>query len=178
MHAFKEYIVAEVYGGNCSLLNKLKSRYLNESTNALFMLRCLQFSKNKLRRFYCARTLRRRYGIYCGKGAKIGIGLELPHPQGIIIGEAVQMGDGCRIYQQVTIGSAREGDYKRGLQPQLGNRCQLFAGAKVIGAVTLGNNVAVGANAVLLQDAPDGATCVGVPARVIESKNADCSRIK
>lgn len=168
MPDLKQYINAEVYGGRRSLLGKFKCRYLEESSNALLLLRCSLHSRSRFRRFYCTRTLRRRYGIYCGKNAKIGLGLELPHPQGIIIGEAVVMGEGCRVYQEVTLGSARTGDYKLGLQPHLGNKCQLFAGSKIIGAVTLGDGVAVGANAVLLKDAPDGASCVGVPARVIE----------
>lgn len=172
MPTLKEYIKVEVYGEHRSLLGKIKSRYLSESTNALLLLRCSQFSKNKLRRLYCTKTLRRRYGVYCGKETRIGIGLELPHPQGIVIGESVEIGDGCQIYQQVTLGSARKGDYKFGLQPRLGNRCRLFAGAKVIGDVTLGDNVTVGANAVLLRDAPDGTTCVGVPARVIGDTGA------
>lgn len=167
MLELKRYIEAEVYEGSKGLLGKLKARYLNESTNALLLLRCSLLSKSRIRRFYCTRALRRRYGIYCGKNAKIGIGLELPHPHGIIIGEAVVMGEACRILQQVTLGSARKGDYKLGLQPHLGDRCLLSAGAKIIGAVTLGDGVSVGANAVLLKDAPDGATCVGVPARII-----------
>lgn len=171
MPSLKDYIAREVYGGSSTLPSKLKARYLNESTNALLLLRCSQMSRNPLRRFYCLRTLRRRYGIYCGRGAKIGMGLELPHPQGIVIGEAVVMGEGCRILQQVTLGSARKGDYKQGLQPHLGDRCLISAGAKVIGDVVLGDDVAVGANAVLLKDAPTGSTCVGVPARVVERRS-------
>lgn len=98
-------------------LGRVKSSYLNESTNVLLILRRSQLNKRGFRRFCCTRTLCRRYGVCCGKKTRIGIVFEHPCYQGII-DETVEMVDGCRILQQVTLGCAEKGYYKCGLQPR------------------------------------------------------------
>lgn len=104
------------------------------------------------------------YGIYLSPVAAIGEDLALPHPVGIVIGDGVRIGDGVTIYQNVTIGrrNATFPDY-----PVVENGSTIFAGAVVAGAVRIGRNATVGANAVVISDVPDGATVVGVPARIL-----------
>ena len=75
------------------------------------------------------------------------------------------------IFQGVTIGGMLKENEM--LVPRIGNNVILFAGAKVIGNVTIGNNVVVGANAVVTHDVPDNAVVAGIPARVISMKGAD-----
>ncbi|HBR93329.1 MAG TPA: serine acetyltransferase [Opitutae bacterium] len=97
-----------------------------------------------------------------GRGAEFGERLVLIHSQGIVINGEVRGGDDIMIEHQVTIGA--EGRQA----PQLGSRVFIGAGAKIIGAVKIGDDVKIGANAVVTKDLPDGATAVGVPAKVIK----------
>lgn len=91
----------------------------------------------------------------------IGPGLFFQHGFATIIA-AKRIGSDCWINQQVTVG------YVGDLCPIIGDRVHIAAGAKVIGGVTIGNDVVVGANAVVVKDVPDGCTVVGVPARVVK----------
>lgn len=104
--------------------------------------------------------------------AQIGKGVYIAHFGGIFINENVKIGDYCTISQDITIGIAGRGD-KRGC-PCLGDKVYLAPGCRVIGAVSIGNEVAIGANAVVTKDLPDKAVAVGVPAKVISyNGNAD-----
>jgi len=94
---------------------------------------------------------------------KIGGGLLLPHPNGIIIHPRVTIGVNCLIFQQVTLGT---GGTFQGV-PIIGGHVDIGAGAKILGGITIGNHVRIGANAVVLRDIPDGATAVGIPARIV-----------
>ena len=98
-----------------------------------------------------------------GLEAKLGSGLLLPHPNGVVIHEDARIGDDCMIMQQVTIGMISDGEV-----PIVGNRVYIGAGAKVIGKVVIGDGARVGANAVVLRDVPPNSTAVGIPARIIE----------
>jgi len=99
--------------------------------------------------------------------AKIGGGLLIPHPNGIVIHPEVLIGPNCLIFQQVTLGT---GGPVSG-SPKLGGHVDIGAGAKILGGVTIGDHARIGANAVVLQDVPRGATAVGVPARIIDPTN-------
>lgn len=112
------------------------------------------------------RRLRARFGCFVARKAVIGDRCQFPHPVGIVIGEGAIIGDGCVIYQNVTIGAQRSGDGKRGLYPRIGDNVTIFAGAAILGPVTIGSNATVGANAVVLRDVPDAAVAVGVPATI------------
>jgi serine O-acetyltransferase len=96
----------------------------------------------------------------------IGGGLLIPHPNGIVIHEDAQIGPNCLIFQQVTIG-ARDG---RGVPKILGH-VDIGAGAKILGSITVGPHAAIGANAVVLDDVPEGATAVGIPARIVSRRD-------
>ena len=93
--------------------------------------------------------------------ARLGGGLLLPHPNGIVIHPDAVIGPNCLLFQQVTIGAAHDG------VPRIGSHVDIGAGAKIIGPITLGNYVRVGANAVVTRDVPAGSIVAGIPARVI-----------
>lgn len=93
--------------------------------------------------------------------SRIGGGLLIPHPNGIVIHSDVEIGPNCLIFQQVTIGATAHG------VPKIGGHVDIGAGAKVIGPVTVGAHAVIGANAVVTTDVPAGATAVGIPARIL-----------
>lgn len=94
-------------------------------------------------------------------GSRIGGGLLLPHPNGIVIHPEAEIGPNCLIFQQVTIGANKGG------VPRIGGHVDIGAGAKLLGPITIGDHALIGANAVVLCDVPPGATAVGNPARII-----------
>jgi serine O-acetyltransferase len=98
---------------------------------------------------------------------KLGEGLILPHPNGVVLHPDVTMGPNCMILQQVTIG-AREGS--NGV-PNLGIHVDVGAGAKIFGKITIDDYAVIGANAVVIQDVPRGAIVAGVPAKVIRIRD-------
>jgi serine O-acetyltransferase len=121
------------------------------------------------RRILCAwAVLRHRFwsavtGAEVPLRGRLGGGLLLPHPNGIVIHPDVEIGPNCLIFQQVTLGEQGGGGV-----PRLGGHVDVGAGAKILGGVTVGDHARIGANAVVLCDVPAGALAVGVPARVLE----------
>jgi serine O-acetyltransferase len=95
--------------------------------------------------------------------SRIGGGLALPHPNGVVIHPDATIGPNCCFFQQVTVGVGGTIDGA----PTIGGQVDIGAGAKVLGGVKIGNYARIGANAVVLCDVPEGCTAVGVPARVL-----------
>jgi serine O-acetyltransferase len=104
-------------------------------------------------------------GIEIHPGAKIGEGLFIDHGMGVVIGETAEIGDDCHILQGVTLGGTSLHRTKR--HPTLGNRVVVGAGAKLIGAVVIGDNARIGAGSVVVSNVPENATVVGVPGHVV-----------
>lgn len=100
-------------------------------------------------------------GIEIHPGAKIGKRLFIDHGMGIVIGQTATIGDDCTIYHGATLGGTGKDKLKR--HPDLGDNVLVGCGAKVLGPIHIGNNVKIGANAVVLKDVPDNTTIVGVP---------------
>ena len=121
------------------------------------------------RRYLAARLIsqfsRFLTGIEIHPGAKIGRGVLIDHGMGVVIGETAEVGDGCTIYQGVTLGGTGKDRGKR--HPTLGKNVTVGCGAKILGPLRVGDGAKVAANAVLLQEIPAEATAVGVPARVV-----------
>jgi serine O-acetyltransferase len=105
-------------------------------------------------------------GIEIHPGAIIGRRMVIDHGMGVVIGETAEIGDDVYIYHQVTLGTASSARTKR--HPTLGNGVIVGAGAKVLGAITVGDAARIGANAVVLKSVPPGVTVVGIPARSID----------
>ena len=104
-------------------------------------------------------------GIEIHPGAKIGQGVLIDHGMGVVIGETAEVGDGCTIYQGVTLGGTGKDKGKR--HPTLGKNVTVGCGAKILGPFKVGDGAKVAANAVLLESVPAESTAVGVPARVV-----------
>ncbi len=117
-----------------------------------------------------------RTGIEIHPGATIGKGLFIDHGTGVVIGETAEIGDNCVIYQGVTLGGTGKDVGKR--HPTLGNNVMVGAGAKILGPFRVGNNVKIAAGAVVLDEIPDDATAVGVPARVVRLGGKSVAREK
>ncbi len=109
-------------------------------------------------------------GIVLPFTAQIGKGLYIGHFGSIIISPKAIIGEYCNLSHEVTIGQAGRG----GIQnvPVVGNRVYFGPGAKVFGGINIGNDVAIGANAVVTKDLPDNAVAVGIPAKIINYKGS------
>jgi serine O-acetyltransferase len=101
-------------------------------------------------------------GIEIHPGAVIGKRLFIDHGMGVVIGETTEIGDDCLLFHGSTLGGTKMVKGKR--HPTLRNRVMIGAGAKVLGPIELGDDVQVGANAVVTHDVPKGEVAVGVPA--------------
>jgi serine O-acetyltransferase len=110
-------------------------------------------------------------GIEIHPGARIGHCVFIDHGMGVVIGETAEIGDGCTIYQGVTLGgtSLSKGSKRH---PTLGRNVVVGAGAKVLGGFEVGENAAIGSNAVVTKPVPPGATAVGIPARIIQAEDS------
>jgi serine O-acetyltransferase len=139
---------------NRSLLASLRSyeKWSISKSPLSFLMRKIAVLRH---RFWTAIT-----GADIPLGTRIGGGLLLPHPNGIVIHPDAIIGPNCLIFQQVTLGVGEEG------APRIGGHVDIGAGAKILGAVSLGDHSKIGANAVVLKDVPPFATAVGVPARI------------
>lgn len=104
-------------------------------------------------------------GIEIHPGAQIGKGFFIDHGMGVVIGETAEIGDNVLLYHGVTLGGVSLEKKKR--HPTIGNNVVIATGAKVLGAITIGDNAKIGANAVVLKDVPPDSTVVGIPGRVV-----------
>lgn len=138
------------------------------SRQAVIMLRWAQLLegtrfKGSLRRN--AKRLAKSYGIYLGSSTEIGPGLKIRHPTSIVIGGSLKLGSNLRLYQQVTLAERPEGH--DGVMQRVGDNVIIYPGAKFVGNGCVGNNVMVGANAVVTQVFGDNLVLAGAPARVV-----------
>ena len=113
-------------------------------------------------RFFVERCIEMATGISIPAQAKIGKGIRIHHFGGIIIHSDVSIGEKCTIYQGVTLGDRGGG----GGVPRVGDGVIIGAGAKLIGAIEIGDDCRIGANAVVTKTVPSGCVAVGVPAVV------------
>lgn len=110
------------------------------------------------------------FGLQITPRCEIGPGLFLPHTVGTVIG-AWRIGKNATIFQGVTLG-AKVVDmvFNRALLPELGHNVTVGAGAKVLGGITIGNDVVIGANAVVLHSVESSCTVAGIPAKVVKRR--------
>ncbi|HMQ30175.1 MAG TPA: serine O-acetyltransferase [Chloroflexaceae bacterium] len=108
-------------------------------------------------------------GIEIHPGARIGRGFFIDHGMGVVIGETTEIGDWVMLYQGVTLGGTGKQTGKR--HPTLEDNAVIGVGAIVLGAITIGEGARVGGGAVVVKDVPPHATAVGVPARVVATRD-------
>lgn len=177
----KKNIYADIYRNFGKFDKKilLKTILGKNTVSLLFFFRiCQYFCQNKkklctivfhpifYKRFLKLQTLN---GIELNQHTKIGKGLRLPHKGSIIIHPKSIIGENCEIMQNVTLGNNFVKD--RNGVPIIGNGVIVCAGAKVIGKVTLGDYVIVGANSVVNRDIESKKIVAGVPAKVISNNS-------
>jgi serine O-acetyltransferase len=137
---------------------------VTDGTAAMVLYRFMQWSRRR-RLALPEMIFGKLSAILCnciiGRGAEFGPGFVLIHSTGVVINGGVRGGSGVHIEHQVTIGAERR------QTPVLGSGVFIGAGAKIIGAVRIGDGARVGANAVVLEDVPSDHTAVGVPARCV-----------
>jgi serine O-acetyltransferase len=104
-------------------------------------------------------------GVDIHPGATLGPGLFIDHATGVVIGETAEVGEDVMIYHGVTLGGSGRDTGKR--HPTIGDRVVIGAGAKVLGAIKIGDDSRIGANAVVVKEVPSSAVVVGVPGQII-----------
>lgn len=110
-------------------------------------------------------------GVDIHPAALIGRRVFIDHATGVVIGATAEVGEDVVIFHGVTLGGVSMSPGKR--HPTVGNHVMIGAGAKVLGPITIGEGVKVGANAVVVKDVPHGSVAIGVPARIIPKPGAD-----
>lgn len=123
----------------------------------------------KHKRYFLARLISQIGKFFTGieihPGAKIGRRLFIDHGTGIVIGETATVGNDCTIYHGVTLGGTGKDRNKR--HPDIGDNVMIGCGAKILGPIKIGNNVKIGANAVVTKNVEDNSTVVGIPGKVL-----------
>jgi serine O-acetyltransferase len=140
--------------------------------HALWFHRLAHFLwKKKL--FFLARFISHLSRFFTGvdihPGAKIGWRFFIDHGAGVVMGETAEIGDDVLMYQGAVLGGTSLKKEKR--HPTVGNNVVIGAGAVVLGAITIGDNAKIGACSVVLKSVPSGATVIGVPGRIVEEKH-------
>lgn len=154
--------------------NKLQAFLLSSGLHAIICYRFCHWlwQKNwRLTARILSQITRFFTGIEIHPAARVGKGFFIDHGMGVVIGETSEIGDNVTLYHDVTLGGVAVFD-KFGKQiqkrhPSLKDNVIVGAGAKILGPITIGNNVKIGANAVVLHDVADNTTVVGVPAHVV-----------
>ena len=149
--------------------NKLSIFLLYPGVHALIYHRIAHFLHCKCHLKFLARFISQwsRFwtGIEIHPGATIGRRFVIDHGMGIVIGETAEIGDDCLIYHGVTLGGTGKDQGKR--HPTIGNNVLISTGAKVLGPFKVGDGARIAANAVVLQEVPENATAVGIPAQIV-----------
>jgi serine O-acetyltransferase len=172
----KRYWYSDLYRyeeDNVITIKKLILRqFISPGYHYIFWLRlCRYLSEKKLffPLFLIARAIlqhyKYKYGIGISPKTKIGLGFYIGHFGGIIINSDAEIGKNCNVSHGVTIGMSNRGKNKG--VATIGDNVYIGPGAKIVGAVKVGNNVAIGANCVVTKDIPDNAVVVGIPGKVI-----------
>lgn len=168
----KEFIKYEILREEkYNFFKLLKILTLNLNLRFVYYLRlsqCLRKKRIPYISIYFNHKLITKYGCFIGSKVQIGLGVKFPHPNGIVIGESTRIGQNCTIFQQVTFGGKNIGDAQNSNYPSIGKNVIIFAGAKLIGNIIIGDNVIIGANSVVNKSFPSNCVIGGVPAKIIK----------
>ena len=168
MSSYRKDLIKAIMERDPAARSALEVRLLYPGYKALMAHRranwCFKHDLKFLARWISERA-KRKTGIEIHPAAKIGRGVLIDHGMGVVIGETAEVGDGCTIYQGVTLGGTGKDTGKR--HPTIGNNVLIGSGAKVLGPFKVGANARIAAGAVVLNEVPENATAVGVPARIV-----------
>jgi serine O-acetyltransferase len=120
---------------------------------------------------FLAELTRKWTGVEIHPGAVLGSGVFIDHATGVVIGETAEVGDNVTIYHGVTLGGTSLDRTKR--HPTVGDDVTIGAGAKVLGAISIGAGSQIGANSVVVKSVPPGAVVVGVPGQTVNRTQAN-----
>ncbi|WP_394263947.1 serine O-acetyltransferase EpsC [Trueperella sp.] len=115
-----------------------------------------------------SQAMRGLTGVEIHPGAQLGRRLFIDHGMGVVIGETAEVGEDVIIFHGTTLGGTSMNPGKR--HPTVGNRVTIGSGAKVLGPITIGDDVGIGANAVVVKDVPSDNVAVGIPAKNTQKK--------
>lgn len=166
------------YAGNSTLSSFLYHMVVSPGYKYAFWMRtCAYLKSHSLIRFVLfppawliLSHYEYKYGVSISYQTQVGSGLHIGHFGGIVVNRYAMIGKNCNLSHQVTLGVVRRGT--RMGYPVIGDNVYIGPGAKVIGNVHVGNNVAIGANCVVTDDVPDNSVVVGIPGRVISSEGS------
>lgn len=168
MSSYRKDLINAIMERDPAARSAIEVRLLYPGYKALMAHRranwCFNHNLKFLARWISERA-KRKTGIEIHPAAKIGRGVLIDHGMGVVIGETAEVGDGCTIYQGVTLGGTGKDTGKR--HPTIGKNVLIGSGAKVLGPFKVGDNARIAAGAVVLNQVPENATAVGVPARIV-----------
>ena len=170
------------YGGKTSFLSIIRALFTyarGEGFKYSFWMRTAAYTKsNPILKYsiypFVRHTLyfyKYKFGISIMHSTKIGSGFYIGHYGSIIINEKCIIGKNCNISQGVTLGQVNRGKNKG--VPTLGNNVYIAPGVKIVGNITIGDNVALGANSVVTKNIPSNSVAVGIPAKVISENGTE-----
>lgn len=177
---FKQDFMADIdhFTGSTGRFSGLRlvGKLLSEPGLMFVLLARIQIALEGNRFFPMARLVHlanlRITGGEVGHGCSIGPGLVVKHPLGVVIGGGSEIGARCMILRNVTLGELRPDVAQAGRRyPTIGDDCMIGTGATVLGAITVGSNVRIGAHSVVLSSLPSGCTAVGAPAKIVSRAN-------
>lgn len=125
----------------------------------------------KLPARFLAELMRKWTGVEIHPGATLGSGVFIDHATGVVIGETAEVGNNVTIYHGVTLGGTSLEQVKR--HPTICDNVTIGAGAKVLGAITIGAGSQIGANSVVVKPVPPGAVVVGVPGQIVNRSHSN-----
>ena len=181
MKTYKYNVLCDLhrYVGSVSSSIFLRNVLFNPGYKYTFALRVTRYFKNKgalCLPFYAVSRIilshyTYKYGISIPYNTNISAGFYIGHFGGIVVNHKAVIGKNCNISQGVTIGETYGG--KTPGVPTIGDNVYIGPGAKIIGGITVANNVAIGANCVLTKSVPENAIVVGIPGEIISYKGSD-----
>lgn len=177
----QDYHRVEIGGGNTRITKFIVDYLWKESLQVTFWFRIGSYLQPKRNLFakvlwVCVKLIykhkQHKTGIQLPLTTKIAGGLQFFHYGCIIIAQSVCIGKNASIHQGVTIGRVFSGKYAG--VPTLGDNVVVFAGAKLLGGIHIGDNAVIGANAVVTKDVPANCVVAGAPAKVISEDSRKC----
>jgi serine O-acetyltransferase len=178
---YKYLVLSDLYRlrGSTKFSALMRNVFFGEAYQYIFWMRTCRYARRQSRLKYTLYPFARlmlnhytyKFGIVVPVETEVGPGFYIGHFGGIIVYPLCKIGKNCNLSQGVTVGKTNRGKNKG--YPVIGDNVYIGPGAKVIGAVKVGNNVAIGANCVVTKDVPDNAVVVGIPGKVISYKGSE-----